>query len=127
MIVFPDKLRMEKAGNRNGTSLFRLIEPFHYISSFGTIGVPVGFVTDGASIPRAFRNIFDPHGPYFEAAVIHDYLYSPHNDEFDRGESDEIFKEAMYNLGVGWPTRETIYRAVRLFGWGAFKAKVPSF
>jgi hypothetical protein len=40
-----------------------------------------------------------------------------------RPEADEIFKEAMYNLGVGWLTRGTIYTAVRLGGWASYKRK----
>lgn len=83
--------------------------------------MPALFVTDGASIPRMFWNIFPPTGSYFKAAIIHDYLYSSLNDKFSRSESDLIFKEAMFNLGIGWIKRETIYRAVQLFGWTAFK------
>jgi hypothetical protein len=127
MNVFPDKLELEEAGVKNGRTIFRLTAPFRYVSSLGEIKVPAGFVTDGASIPRVFWNIFDPYGPYLKAAVVHDYLYSPLNDDYYRGEADCIFKEAMYNMGIGWPTRETIYRAVRLFGRSSFKAQIPNF
>ena len=85
--------------------------------------VPTGFLTDGASVPRMFWNIFNPVGPTFPAAVIHDFLYSKHNTEYSREESDRIFKEAMFNLGIGWATRETVYRAVRMFGGPSFKAQ----
>lgn len=123
MKVFPDTLRLEDAGLRCGSRVFRLEAPFRYFSAFGLIEVPAGTETDGASVPRAFWPIFDPFGEYFGAAVIHDFLYSPANREFSRGEADEIFKEAMYNVGVPWYRREVIYRAVRLFGGSSFRAK----
>ena len=94
----------------------------------GTITVPTGFITDGASIPKMFHNILGPFGCYFHAALIHDYLYSPSSTghfETDRQEADMIFKEAMFNVGVPWPTREIIYRAVRLFGGASYKRIKP--
>jgi hypothetical protein len=125
MRVFPDRLLLADAGTVNGSRIFMLECPFRYFSSFGVITVPGGFITDGASIPRCFWNILAPFGEYFEAAIIHDYLYSPHNRRFTRAQADAIFKEAMFNVGIGWLKRETIYRAVRAFGWTAFKGNPP--
>lgn len=125
MTPFPDKLRLEDAGMRRGSRVFRLEAPFRYHSSLGLIEVPAGTETDGASVPRAFWNIFEPFGEYFPAAVIHDFLYSPANDEYDRWESDIIFKEAMWNLGVPWQKREPIYHAVRMFGRSSFRGQPP--
>ena len=123
MSYFPDKLLLEDAGMRGNSRMFMLTRRFRYLSSYGCIEVPEGFITDGASVPRAFWNIFDPFGDYFEAAVIHDFLYSAANHEWDRLEADDIFKEAMYNVGIPWYRREIIYRAVRLFGASSFKSK----
>ncbi len=109
---------------RDGSRRFALIHYFRYVSSHGIITVPTGFVTDGASIPRIFWNILSPFGDYFPAALVHDFLYSRSSTgrfTVDRKTADLIFKEAMFNLGIGWLTRETIYRAVRLGGWPAFK------
>ena len=125
MNVFPDTLRLIDAGMRDGSRIFCTETPFRYFSSYGLIVVPFGTETDGASIPRCFWNIFDPFSDYFPAAVLHDYLYSPANREFSRGESDEIFKEAMYNVGVPWYRREIIYNAVRLFGRRCFRGRPP--
>lgn len=118
---FPDELVFKDGGMKSGSRLFIIKQSFRYVSGYGEIKVPALFVTDGASIPRMFWNIFPPTGSYFKAAIIHDYLYSSLNDKFSRSESDLIFKEAMFNLGIGWIKRETIYRAVQLFGWTAFK------
>jgi len=117
---FPDPLQFEDAGMVGGSRNFRLTHRFRYLGTRRVI-VHRGFVTDGASIPRAFWNLMDPFGPYFEAAVIHDFLYSPLNEEFTRAESDAIFREAMKSIGVRWSQREIIYRAVRAFGWRFFK------
>lgn len=119
-LYFPDSLLFANAGMRGDSRLFRLSHRFRYISSYGVISVPQGFITDGASIPKIFWSIFDPFGPYFEAAIIHDYLYSKNNNQFNRFQSDEIFREAMYNIGIDWVRREAIYRAVRIFGGKLF-------
>jgi hypothetical protein len=120
---FPDKIHFEDAGLRGASRCFRLTKSFRYYSSkHGLIEVPVDFITDGASIPQAFWSILAPFGPYFAAAIIHDFLYSIQSTyKFTRREIDEIFKEAMYNEGADWITREVIFRAVRTFGGFAFK------
>ena len=125
MNLFPDKLCFEDAGMKGASRVFRLTSQFRYLSSFGSIYVPPFFETDGASIPRCFWNILSPHGDYFYAAVVHDFLYSKFNTEFHKDEADLIFKEAMFNVGVPWYRRETIYQAVKWFGASSFKAKLP--
>ena len=125
--AFPDVAVFKDAGMRGSCRIFQLTEPFRYLSSIGTITIPKGFFTDGASVPRIFWNIFSPWGSYFSAALVHDFLYSKDSsDTFpvdDRLVADKIFKEAMFNAGVGWVTRETVYRAVRLGGWASYKKK----
>ena len=124
MNVFPDKLCFEDAGMKGSSRVFRLTSQFRYLSSRGCVYVPPMGETDGASIPRCFWNLLSPFGDYFYSSVIHDFLYSKINTEFHRDEADLIFKEAMFNVGVPWYRRETIYRAVRLFGASSFKAKI---
>ena len=102
MNVFPDELFVKDAGMRRGDRIFRLASPFRYFSSLGMITAPEGFITDGASVPRAFWPIFGPFGKYLKAAVIHDYLYSVNNKHYTRKQSDLLFKEAMFNDGVPW-------------------------
>jgi hypothetical protein len=122
MDCFPDKLYFEDAGLRGTSRLFQLVSSFRYVSSYGTVTVPAGFITDGASIPQVFWSILSPFGGYFSAAVVHDFLYSPFNDtRFTRQQADLIFKEAMFNIGVSWYQREIIFRAVRVFGRFSYK------
>jgi hypothetical protein len=39
---------------------------------------------------------------------------------FTRKECDQIFEQAMMELGVGFFTRRTMYLGVRLGGWAYF-------
>jgi hypothetical protein len=127
MNVFPDVLQVCDAGMKAGSRVFRLTHRFRYLSSFGVIEVPIGAETDGASIPHIFWSLLEPFGPWFPAAIIHDHLYSPRNTEYSRWESDYIFNEAMYNVGVPFAKRFIIYQAVRAFGGRAFRAQIKTF
>jgi hypothetical protein len=84
------------------------------------VRVPVGFKTDLASVPQALWHIFPPCGPYLEAAVVHDYLYSLGGDSKDRERADAIFLEAMEEIGVSPMSRRLIWAAVRVFGASHF-------
>lgn len=88
-----------------------------------TLVVPVGFVTDFASIPRALWWLFLPTGDYGKAALVHDLLYRTPGLA-TRLEADMVFAEAMLDLGVGWLTRTLMYRAVRLGGAAAYHGSV---
>lgn len=97
-----------------------LVLPLYYESAIvGSLIVPEGFRTDGASVPRLFWNLIPPWGRYGAAAVVHDYLYR--KQEFARATADAVLLEAMEACGVGFLTRKTIYSAVRLFGWAAWR------
>lgn len=90
------------------------------LASDRIIEVPVGFVTDFASVPRLFWRIVPPWGAYSPAAVVHDYLYQNHL--VSREEADRIFLELMTVLGVLPWKRKTMYWAVRIGGWVAWNA-----
>lgn len=78
------------------------------------ISVPIGFVTDFASIPRMFWKILPKWGKYGNAAVIHDYLYW--EGIRPRKECDDIFLEGMEVWYVPLWIRYPMYWAVRWFG-----------
>jgi hypothetical protein len=83
------------------------------------VAVPRGFVTDLASIPRAFWTLIPPSGPYAYAAILHDFIYW--EQYISRTNADSIFKIAMVELNVpGWKST-TIYNTVRLVGGFAWK------
>jgi hypothetical protein len=88
------------------------------------IVVPIGTLTDFASIPRILWPIVPPIGRHAKAAVLHDYLYFCHY--YHRKKCDEVFLEAMQVLHVNKTIRNFMYFGVRLFGWYCwhFKKKV---
>ncbi|MDD3468235.1 MAG: DUF1353 domain-containing protein [Campylobacterales bacterium] len=104
---------------------YMIAEPFEYhVGTFPSddfISVPIGFITDFASIPRLFWSIMPPDGIYAKAAVIHDYLYD--NALRTKKEADNIFYEAMGVLNVPKWQRCTMYIAVKFFGRGNYKEK----
>ena len=122
---------------------WKVTKKFDYLVDFNdphsVIKVPAGFITDFASIPRAFWDWIPPTGKYGKAAVVHDYLYvvggkvpcaactsepksapCPAPTIYTKADSDKIFYDAMGVLGVGQPKRWLMYQAVKAFGKGNF-------
>jgi hypothetical protein len=102
---------------------WKTVSPFWYVTDVAggdVIHVPAGFVTDFASVPKALWNILPPTGKYGKAALIHDYCYRTPGIA-SKANADSIFLEAMTALGVGWWTRNTMYRGVRYFGGHNYK------
>lgn len=112
--------------------LGRFADPMYYLlkvigwdpepkqrSDFKSVRVPVGFVTDFASIPQVFWTMLPPDGLYTYPAIIHDYLYW---EQFlSRDQSDLVLKLAMEDFKVNAAAREAIYAGVRAggsFAWG---------
>jgi Protein of unknown function (DUF1353) len=86
--------------------------------NYESVVVPEGFVTDLASIPRAFWQILKPEGRHAYAAVVHDYLYWTQTRP--REEADMIFRFALEDSKVSSETIEALYLAVRSFGQSAW-------
>lgn len=99
--------------------IYFLTAPIHWTPNSGqeayeAVTVPIGFVTDFASIPTIFRSVLRPDGEYAYAAVVHDYLYW--TQARSREEADQILKMAMEDFEVSKLTVEVIYNAVRVGG-----------
>lgn len=86
--------------------------------SANSVDVPIGFMTDFASVPRLLWAFLPRWGKYGNAAVIHDYCYW--DQSCPRKETDRIFREAMEVLKVPTYKIRLIYYAVRLGGWLAW-------
>ena len=86
------------------------------------INVPIGFVTDFASVPRLLWWIFPKWGTYGNAAVIHDYLYWEQSGS--KKKADDIFLEAMGVLKVSKVTAWILYKAVCWFGCFAWHSNL---
>jgi Protein of unknown function (DUF1353) len=83
-----------------------------------TIVVPLGFVTDFASTPRALWAVLPPFGTYQLAAVVHDFLYW--DQGCSREQADALLRVAMFESKVDARKRDIIWQAVRRFGQAAW-------
>ena len=101
---------------RGASRTFILHEPLHYEG--GT--VPIGFVTDGASIPRSLWWAFSPTGRAFGAAIIHDYHYQ--HSTGTRKHVDQYFRFLLKQLNFGLFLRNGFYRAVRIGAGATWRA-----
>jgi len=103
--------------------MWRLVAPFMARAEIGYIWIAEGFLTDGASIPRAlWRLIGHPMtGDYIGPAVIHDALYAAKLCQRDI--ADRIFFELLMVYGVGVARAWVMYAAVRAFGWAPWGAR----
>lgn len=83
------------------------------LNSSQFVTVPMGFLSDGATVPRILRSFVGTMGRHSQAAVLHDYLTETHlisvNDSLtgevsdkaiDRATADKIFYESLEVLGV---------------------------
>jgi hypothetical protein len=83
-----------------------------------SLTVPVGFVTDLASIPPALQSFIQQNGPYLLPAVVHDYLYW--KQTCTRDQSDQILLLAMIEHAVPEAQRFALYQAVHFAGMFAW-------
>jgi Protein of unknown function (DUF1353) len=95
---------------------WRLEQAYERLTGAGTITVPVGFVWDGASIPRRLRDLLPPWGPYSGAALIHDYLCDMRPAGIDSNRAHRIFYDLMREDGVKPLWAYIMHKAVLLFG-----------
>ena len=110
-----------------------LLGPIEFLCQDGRkFRAPTGGTTDGLSVPRTLQNIIPATGSDWMSGVLHDSAYrdqleifNPDTNEWARAglcqkASDDLLLEALESQGVGWTMRQTIYRALRLFGSKAF-------
>jgi len=97
---------------------FWLAESFTTQLSTGEwITVPVGYVTDGASVPLLLQFIFPAIGDHLGADILHDYLYT--TNLVSRTQADKEFLIAMTKARPykkSWLDNHLRYWAVKLFG-----------
>jgi len=98
-----------------------LFAPLQYKigSTNDSVTVPIGFVTDLASIPQMLWSIgLRPEGQYSRAAIIHDYLYW--SQQCTREQADRLLLIAMKESNVGTIQEDLIYAAVHTAGGTAW-------
>lgn len=81
--------------------------------------LPIGFKTDGASIPRILWRVCGTplEAPRVYAALVHDWLYSGGDPDATRGEADAIYRDIQIALGVSRVKAWVEWAALRLCGW----------
>jgi uncharacterized protein DUF1353 len=98
--------------------MYYLIKPIGWKPGSGQnaheVRVPIGFVTDFASIPRIFWSVLRPDGLYTYPAIIHDFLYW--EQTVSRSEADAVLRYVMEDFKIDTATIDTIYLAVRSGG-----------
>ena len=105
--------------DKNGETWAILLEKIVFSYKGQLYTIPVGFRSDGASLPRFFWRIighpFDM--AYLREAVIHDYLYK--HQPCTRKEADRFLFVLLEdnNLGI---KRYLIYWGLRIGGWVAW-------
>ena len=80
--------------------------------------IPAGFISDGASIPRAlWSTIGSPFYPKFiPAALYHDYLLSLSDPSLTKSYIDKEFHRLLLANGVSKFRARLMFWAVRSFG-----------
>lgn len=127
MSSFTTPLRVEILNDLDKGGRIRacVLSPFEFYSDHGaTVIVPVGFVTNFASVPRALWGIAPPFGPWAKSAVVHDFLYL--TQPCDRATADLMFLEGMDVLNVDRKLSRSIWGAVRLFGGPTWQRLTPT-
>jgi hypothetical protein len=127
-----DAWMSDQKATKGNLNLARFVEPIYYLlkptvwlpdkgqEQLKPVNVPIGFVTDFASIPRIFWSILPPDGKYTHPAIMHDFLYWTQTGP--REDADQILKIMMEDFSVGAATVSAIYSAVRTFGGFAWDA-----
>jgi hypothetical protein len=100
-------------------NLMRLDSPVAWQDGNGKVWrVPVGFITDGASLPWILTAVWDRWEPRtIQAAILHDYGYSYHASG-TKAEVDKRFYNGL--IASKWDHATTYFRAVKWFGWYAW-------
>lgn len=119
----------EKRRFRFGKDWWVVDSEYHLHSAEGHLVIPTGFLTDGASVPRAFWGLLQPMSEYTAIAVIHDFFYRHKGVvkwqshtlggttiEVTRRRADVIFRDGMIFLNVAKWKVPVMYQAVRKFG-----------
>lgn len=107
-------VRVEQVGD----ALWKLLAPVVYLGRYGAYTVPVGYITDFASIPRLLWWLMPQSGRWNPAAIVHDRLIT---DFIPAGlitspQVDAEFRHALRACGVGYVQRWVMWAGVR---WAA--------
>jgi Protein of unknown function (DUF1353) len=92
-----------------------VVAPLVWDSPTLHLTIPVGFITDLASIPKVLRNTLDVDGRSRAPAILHDWLYCTQHST--RAFADSMLREALGEYGENAATAWVYWAGVRLGGW----------
>jgi len=118
--------------HRPGHQRWEVINPLHYrhrtfspalpgndAMAWSLIVVPVGYLSDLASVPRLARRWVDTQSPTTRRpSVVHDFIYTHQTHRFTKREADQIFYDALLEEGTAKPLAWLMWQAVRIGGRG---------
>lgn len=84
------------------------------------VTVPVGFVSDGASVPSAVDGIVHRYDRFLPAYIVHDFCYSTASP-VRRDVADSILHVNLLRLGMDEIKAQMITLAVKQFGEDHFQ------
>ena len=115
-----ESIAVERHEEDERGNIFTLLTPIHH----GGLTVPVGFESDGASVPRIFWPLVFPRDDLaaMYGAIVHDYIYRVHPKGWSRRDADESFQYLLERGDVPPFRAQLAYWGVRFFGGLAWNA-----
>ena len=113
----PIEVERHKQDDRG--NIFTLLSPLRY----GGVDVPVGFDSDGASVPRALWGVVFPaeDNRAMFGAIFHDFCYRTHPATWEKSSADTAFRYLLIEGGVPTFRANLAYWGVRLCGGKAWR------
>lgn len=102
-----------------------LMEELSYRGNTDIFDVPVGYVTDFATVPRVFTWLLPTFGDYTAAAILHDYLLTDlvAQEKLSSRDADGIFRRVCAELSVPPRRYWLMWAGVRLGALGSSRRK----
>lgn len=110
---------------KDGDAMWELAADWYIVFNGYVFNLPIGFKTDGASIPRYLWRVCGTplEAPRVYAALVHDWLYSGGDPDATRGEADAIYRDIQIALGVSKVKAFAEWAALRLCGWTHWRGR----
>jgi len=122
---FVHKAKIEIFIDRNGDTQFCLLEEVECFRGGARYVIPVGFVSDGASIPRVFWRILDPkiNARTLNPSVKHDFYYRTPRIAITRSQADLTYYKELLENGYNEVKSLLVYIGVRIGGRLSYKKR----
>lgn len=122
------KVKIEIFTDKKGCTQFCLLETIEFFYRNMKYVIPVGFVSDGASIPRLFWRILDPriNSKTLKPSIKHDFVYRTPSVRITRKQADKMYYQELRENDYRRCKCVLVYLGVRLGGWLSYKKRKPA-